>query len=647
MLLLGVPIVGFFAVVYARASGCSMRDSFVRVYTLLYDISFNPDEEPNPLSAITANIVFLFGIFVFALIVGGISEEVKEAVDRVRAGKYPVNQTDHVLVLNWNSQTIPLLEHIVEARASYKRAIWDRPVVIMAERPKADMDAEIVEAGLHLKDFEYYTREGDPLDLDDLERVKAAEANKVIVMEPADVQGLENAEAMKTATSVALAATGVYDNADADVVVQCQWDLPKDADTLHCFMDTFAKDAAARLHLLELPDNKIVYRHMSCTASQPGLINVWKAILEPSDSDVGLVFTMLPRNMAGLQYKEVRQRFALSGVLWGFTSAATGELMLSPPDNTVMALGDKLVLLARPGPVEASGRAPAIFTKAQQAAQERISSNKSKHEVKPQHFIVAGWKDDDVEDLLEGLASFTPPGSSVVFNLTKPLEAKVKIPAGMQVRFFVTPQPSSPAALEKADIRRARSVIVGGLEELSAREADARVLAALVQVDAAAQSEGCKDHVHVVAQIRNAATADVAAKYLEASQAQDRQGDNFTRPDLVHLDSMVSALLSQVAYQPDCRALIDQLLVSAEGFEIYLRPTDTAFNMQPGEVVSFAEATEAARLVNEVALGWICANSNWISLVPRPEESHVVQPGDRLITLAADFKMQKYVPGEH
>ena len=63
-----------------------------------------------------------------------------------------------------------------------------RPVVILAERDKVEMDTELRSA---LKGFslEWHTRVGSPHSIGDLERVSAGQARTIILLDPEDEGG--------------------------------------------------------------------------------------------------------------------------------------------------------------------------------------------------------------------------------------------------------------------------------------------------------------------------------------------------------------------------------------------------------------------------------------------------------------------------
>ena len=57
-----------------------------------------------------------------------------------------------------------------------------RPVVILSDRPKEDMDREL-RVGLQSYDLEWHTRSGMPYSITDLNRVAAGSAQTVLLLQ--------------------------------------------------------------------------------------------------------------------------------------------------------------------------------------------------------------------------------------------------------------------------------------------------------------------------------------------------------------------------------------------------------------------------------------------------------------------------------
>jgi hypothetical protein len=57
----------------------------------------------------------MFGIFVFAILLGMIAEEIKRQVERVRSGERQLVLSNHILLLGWNQGVPALLRQVAAA----------------------------------------------------------------------------------------------------------------------------------------------------------------------------------------------------------------------------------------------------------------------------------------------------------------------------------------------------------------------------------------------------------------------------------------------------------------------------------------------------------------------------------------------------
>lgn len=115
----------------------------------------------------------------------------------------PLRLKGHVLVLNWSSQSISLLRQLSNAQADPGSRLYQRPVVILADHDKATVDAAIssVFKGTRLRVF---FRRGLPTKARDLERVAAADADTVLVLQPGTSSCSTAADALKATALISL-----------------------------------------------------------------------------------------------------------------------------------------------------------------------------------------------------------------------------------------------------------------------------------------------------------------------------------------------------------------------------------------------------------------------------------------------------------
>ncbi|GBF99707.1 hypothetical protein Rsub_12419 [Raphidocelis subcapitata] len=189
---------------------------------------------------------------------------------------------------------------------------------------------------------------------------------------------------------------------------------------------------------------------------------------------------------------------------------------------------------------------------------------------------------------------------------------------------------------------------------------DARLANALLALQHALIASGRESAPEVVAPVSARASAELANEFFRALRAQaDRApvagdadgggsagggsagkapGKGVSGALLRSLDffqpiDVVASLLCQIALEPAYSELMKELLWTAEGRELYLKPP-RLYGVPTGEPITFAELAEAARLRCHTAVGVVTGGR--AVLAPAPGEVVTMGEGDRLVVIAED-----------
>lgn len=130
---------------------------------------------------ITNNIIFFFGIFTFAIVLGIITSTIQEQVDYLLQATHRVVEKDHTVILNWSERMIPVLRQIAMTR--HYRAL---PVVIMADKDVDEM-RKVVQEGLEGLRLPVEIRSGEPSFVAEMEKVSIGYASHVLILNPEDM----------------------------------------------------------------------------------------------------------------------------------------------------------------------------------------------------------------------------------------------------------------------------------------------------------------------------------------------------------------------------------------------------------------------------------------------------------------------------
>ncbi|KAI8476483.1 MAG: hypothetical protein J3K34DRAFT_259587 [Monoraphidium minutum] len=685
----GVPIISAAAIAYQRASGMTYGESLYKCYALVWRVpGIGLAKEPTFESYIVANVVFLVGVFTFAVMLGVVSDEIKQGFRSARNGNYPVRTSNHVLLLNWNSQSPAILRQIAAAQSAtgrggggalsaLLRGAWGgrQQVVILADKPKAEMDAAVFET---LRDrgakLEVHTRQGNPFKLSDLRKVAANSARTILLLHPETSTG--SAEAIKAAAAMCLTAMD-GPQGQQRVVMQIPSEAPPAQATYLGSLVSTARVVGRDFQVAALPERKIMHRLVAQTAAQPGLFTCWLDILTLHGASPQFVCKPVPPLLAGKPFDDVRRSY-LDGVALGFINPS-GQVELNPVGTKEVPAGGRLVLLGRNEHTRPQTRST-VYADAASRAAERLQRERT-YKSRPRNIIVAGWPDEGVPELMAGFADLTHSGSAVTFILTKePAEEWPSRQGNCRFNFVVAEggNPTHTKVLSDAGVKSADTVVVGqGAGVGPELETDAKVLASLMQVQDAVMACKRKGAPHVVAPIRRYATSKLAHQYFDTllretqlqvqqlqeqvtgaaapapaggsgggaggaaalqaalEKAQAASEAVIRAPEFINTSDVVSAVLTQVVAESSYDSLMRELLFSTKGQELYLR-NPASFNIQPGQLITFAELAEAVRLTRQTAVGYIRAGRLAV-LAPHATHQLVFGPDDRVVVIAEEF----------
>ncbi|KAL6752158.1 hypothetical protein V8C86DRAFT_618600 [Haematococcus lacustris] len=648
VLLAAVPLVLVLAAAYHRATGTPWEVALLKIHAVVHrQPGANMVSEKSLAGLLLLNVSFFSGMFLVAVLFGLVSDEVKRSFRDVKNGAFAIRGSGHILILNHNRHTIPLLRQLGNGRRYSEDAFFRQPVVIMADKPKHEMDDEIT-ARLKSTSLDIVTRSGNPASCRDLAMVAAGQADTVIVLHPDSHTSQQAAEAVKAATAMALSVEGRHST--QKVVMQMPNELTVNdymksftrtvstacprlptlsasvassaagsAASMQLAADSFAMQQAAacprilpshgtNMQVLQLPDGNFMDRFTCHTALQPGVFRVWLKILQQGPSNVKLRVKALPAMLHGRTFAEVRRSFR-DCIVVGYIRGQ--DPCFDPLDTQVMLPEqDRLIVLSYVASPAPCTQAQPIYKVAANAASERLA-RPATYQPAPRKVIVAGWHAPELPDMVQGFADAAPEASQITFILRQ------------------VPDPSPPSRVGGCRFTYLQADHPTSLRAFSASTATA------VPIAAAAPQVSLPATTPAAAAVVKKAPAGAAA----ATAPRPVVGSPILhRPEVFMPDEISAALLTLVSAHPDVMQIVQQLLTTRQGVELYLR-NPALFNLNEGERVTFAEVTEAARLMKQTALGYI--RDGEIHLVPEPEHVVCVTHGDEIIVFCDDFKTKR------
>lgn len=528
----------------------------------------------------------LGGIFIVSMLVGLLSNGLKEKVDRLRRGRSRIVESGHTVVLGWSDQVFTIVAELVKAHASQPGSV----IAVLAEHDKLAMEESIRERVGDLGRTRLVCRTGRPTEPRDLTLMNLASARSVVVLSP---EGDDpDAHVIKI-----LLALAKRDGAHPPVVAAIAASRNIAAARLAGGKDVYlvdSDDTAARL---------IVQ-----SSRQSGMSVVCMDLL---NFDGGEIYLCPAGATAGRTYGEALHAYETATVI-GLRRPA--GVVLNPPMDTVVEDADEVIVIASDdSAIHVAAGAPVVDEDAVAATAERAG-------LEPERTLLLNWN-ERAHKIVRYLDGYVAPGSVLEVAADHP-----KAGAGLTGLRNLTVNvkdcdTTDRYALESLGAGLFQHVIVLSDDRFSPHHGDTRTLMTLLQLRDMQSVLG--EHYSIVSEMHDEGNRALA----EVTEADD----------IVISDTVIGLLLAQLAENRHLAEVFGYLFDS-RGSEIYPRPA--AGYVTPGVKVSFSTVIESARRRGETAIGYRSAAARntpphyGIVLNP-PKSDHVLlDHQDSVIVLA-------------
>lgn len=542
-------------------------------------------------------VVTLGGIFVISALIGIINTGLQDRLAELRKGRSRVIESGHTVILGWNQQVFTILEELINANANQR----GRNVVVLAHRGKLEMDDEIRTRIPDTRGTKIVCRTGSPVDLDEIDIAAIQRSRSIIVLAPEVDE--PDIEVIKTI----LAITNDSNRRPEPYHIVAELHEPGNVEATRLV----GKD---ELEIVVVGD--VVSRIIAQTCRQAGLSIVYNELLDFDGDEI--YFSRQPA-LDGRQFGEALLAFDDSTVIG--LAGADGRVQLCPPMTTVLAEGDQLVVIA------ADDDSIRLAEPAQVAADPASIVVCVPTPVAPEAILLLGWN-HRVAQIARELDAYATKGSKLTVVSDDPAAVAAAEALGPRLRNqalrFVPASTTSREVLDGLDVASYQHVlVVSPVDRFDAQRADARTLVTLLHLRDIASIAGHPFSItSEMADVRNRSLAEIT------------RADDF-----IVSDRLISLLLTQVAENKQLNAVFADLF-DAEGAEVYLRPIGDY--VTPGRPVTFATIVEAARRLEEVAIGYRiraqqgdAARTYGVRVNPVKSASLTFEPGDRVIVLAS------------
>jgi len=535
--------------------------------------------------------VTIGGIFVVSALIGVLNQGFGRSLERLRRGRSVVVEDHHTVVLGWTPKIHTVLRELAWANVNHKHAC----VVILADRDKVDMDAEVAQS-IHGTRLRVVTRTGSALSMKDLELVSLPMSKAVIVLAPevhddGTPMAAHESDTVVLKTLLAIAKKVPVD--DVHIVAEIYDERTESVARL-------VVGAKAALVLA----GSLVSRLLVQTGRQSGLSAVYTELLDFEGVEI---YVQDEPTLVGKTFREAIYAYETSTVIGMRTKS--GEMLVPPKLDRVFATGDHVIAISEADDtLIPDGKPPEI-------AMAQVVAHAPDHVHPPERTLVLGTSARLPLVLSELDAYVTPNSEVVIVGEGDPAEDIAPVRGKLQhIRVSTRPGDlTERGLLESLDITSFDHVIV----------LSAPTTVTLLHLRDLERRAGKK--VPITSEILDIQNRDLAA-VAEAD-------------DFIVSNTLVSLMVSQLAENPDLVHVFDELF-SSGGFELYLKPA--ARYVEAGDV-TFATVTEAALRRGEVAIGYRFAArardaqaSYGVVVSPTKHAVAKLGPGDKVIVLAED-----------
>lgn len=531
-------------------------------------------------------------------------------------GLTPVTLKNHIVVLGWTSQTLPLLSELLSSSGRMRRFLEKHDtqklnLVVLSESASAEQVHELRnEPGIGRRVRQIILRAGSALQPDALHRVACLDAAAVIV--PSANQGVgslvtSDVETVKALLSIAAQARH-FQSSLPYVVAELQdvRKLPVVERAYPGDVEVVAGDASISSLIVQ----NIIH---------PGLSEVYNELLTGAEGNG--IYVRGGESIAGLSLAElasVRPNVIVLGLLR--PNGKNWDVRLVAPSDTRIEASDRVVLMARDyadtEPNAKLSPLPAIHRR-----EPRPSTHSSS--ALSQRVLVLGWN-RRVPTLIAEFGSYR--GQSFSVDLVSVVPAAERALAIS--RYVGDPSPIVCRHIEadymvEGELRRLDpasydSVILLSSDRLaSGEEADARAMVGYLQLEEILSEKNTGPQL-----------------ILELNDTDNRLLLCEHRSEMLISPMILSHMLAQVALRRELRVVLDELF-TVGGAEIQFR--------DPGDypLPASADFHLLERILSdegEIALGiYRCqpdAQGRHLSLNPPRGDYLDLKPGDRLVVLA-------------
>lgn len=538
-------------------------------------------------------VTTLGGIFILSILIGILTTGIESKLDSLRKGRSRVIEKNQTIILGWSEQIFTIIEELIEANSNSKHAC----IVIMGNHDKSEMDDAIRERITDMKTTRIVTRQGNPIDIDDLEIVSLNTSRSIIIIPEDDTRVIK--------TILAITNNPNKRSEPYNIVT-----VLRDPENVQ--VAQIAGNNQAEIIL----SDTLISRIIAQTCRQPGLSTVYTELLDFGGDEI--YFSDCPESI-GKSFGEVLFLFEKSTVI-GIQSQ--GKTYLNPPMDTVLQSGDQIIAISEDDDT--------IIAKPDQQYHIDPAAilDTTKTELdRPEKTLILGWN-DNAHLIIQEIDNYVPQNSilTVVSDCVEDEDFQTALSQVINQQIeLLKGDPKDRSILDDLMVKNYDHVIIlSNNSELDVQESDANTLVVLLQLRDISEKLNCRfSVVSEMMDFRNKKLAEVTKVN-----------------DFIVSEKLISLMLTQVSENKMINTVFEDLF-DADGSELYIKKASKY--VKPGLEVNYYTLVEAAKRKNEIVIGYVIAAEQKdaqkdYGIYINPAKSTVVSLGEKdgLIVIAED-----------
>lgn len=535
-------------------------------------------------SRFVALAITIAGILIGGSLIGLIATALDQRLSEIGSGRSPVLEADHTLILGWSARLPVIVQELVVANQSLRRAA----IVVLAPRGVRDMEAEVRDSIGDTKNTRVVCRSGHPANPADLERANIGSARSVIVLTD-DGEG-------DAGTVKAILAIKTLDPDFSGRGVVAELASP----SLAASIRALTNQAVATVN-----SDEVIAQVTAQACHQPGLATVLRDLLDFGGDEF---YFAEVTELVGHSYAEAALAFPTSSVIGRLT--ASGQVELNPPPTTVFGPGDQVITVSADDSTVAFGGFTSV---------DLLPHRAEVMPAAPIRVLVVGWSGLGPR-VVEELHQFLPPGSRIEVFVDAPLVGSAttteieRVVPGLSV-WALEGNPEDLLRLGAAGPPD-QAVILGYRDQLSAGDADARTLLTLLTLRNLWPA-GSRPEVRIIAQL-------IDQRHVDLAMATGVD-------DFIVSDALASLMLAQLSERQELRSVFDDIF-DPHGSVLELRPANT---LVADTEQTYAQLVAAGVAAEASVLGWRVGSTGEIVINPPKDRTVRLGRDDCLLVIAA------------